>query len=234
MSYAHYSQLLDAAVDLDASQPVPEPEIARFDGLLPEGLQEVWRCHGNRLVFGDGRLRLCDPRPVQAVLAPWFRGDPELNLARLVPYAISSLGHISLTDNALRSILLSPASSQLSIGAFQPSPAGETDLDFFLARGLVARSKTVAGLKGDDLHTQGVARHGPIGRGEMFDWDPALQLAKQVSETGKSKLNKFNALERIAYLRDLAPLELHRMFKNVFEAVPYGGETFVRFVGSPQ
>ena len=234
MSYDHYASVLREAIDLEAGQPVPEAEIARFDGLVPEGLQEVWRRHGNQLVFGDGRLRLCDPRALLEVLAPWFQSDPELDSARLVPHAISSLGRISLTDNSFRSIMLSPSSSQLSIGEFQSSPTGETDLDFFLARGLAARSKIVAGLKGDDLHTQGVARHGPIGPGEMFDWDPALQLAKHWSETGKSKLNKFNALERIAYLRDLAPLELHRVFKDVFEAVPYGGETFVRFVGSPQ
>ena len=230
MSYDHYAALLRQAVDLDAAQPVAEAEIARFDGLVPAGLQEVWRRHGNQLVFGEGRVRLCDPQAVQTVLAPWFEGDPQLDIARLVPYAISSIGHISLTDNSLRSIMLSPSSSQLSIGGFQPSPSGETDLDFFLARGLSGRAKGVTGLKGGDLHTQGVAKNGPIGPGEMFGWEPALQLDKK----RKAKLTRFVALERIAYLRDLAPLELHRSFRDVFEAVPYGGETFVRLIGPRQ
>ena len=233
MSYDHYASVLREAVNLDAGQPVPEPEIARFDGLVPEGLQEVWRRHGNQLVFKEGRVQLCDPRAVQAVLAPWFECDPELGLAQIVPYAITSLGDILLTENTLRSIFIHTSMSHLSIGRFSPSPSGETDLDFFLAHALSSECEGFVAWEGDDLHADGVARNGAPALGEMLGWDPALQLAEQVSETRKSKLKTFNALERIAYLRDLAPLELHRVFKDVFEAVPYGGETFVRFVGQP-
>lgn len=234
MSYAHYSQLLDTAVDLDAGQPVPEPEIARFDGLVPEGLQEVWRRHGNQLVFGEGRVQLCDPRVLQDALAPWFEGDPELDLARLVPYAIGSVGDILLTENTLRSMCIHTSMSRLSIGRFNPPSSGATNVDFFLAHALSSRCEDFAAGAADDLHVNCVARHGAPALGEMLGWEPALQLAEQVSETRKSKLKTFNALERIAYLRDLAPLELHRMFKDLFEAVPYGGETFVRFVGRPR
>ena len=230
MSYENYTQVLKQAINLDESQPVPADQIARFDGLVPDGLQEVWRRHGNQLLFAEGRVQLCDPKAVQAVLKPWFDGDPEIDIEELVPYAISSLGDILLTDNSLRSMSINTSMSRLSIGTFNPPPPGEEDVDFFLAHALSGECEGFAAWAADDLHVNCVARHGAPGLGEMFDFDPALRAR----EDPNAKLNKFNALERIAYLRDLAPLELHRVFKNVQEAVPYGGETFVRFVGKPK
>ena len=90
MVRSRYCSILESVKDLNLVAPAPSAWIGQYSDLAPNGLQEVWRRHGSALLIGDGRMQFCDPTPIQAALAPWFEGDPDLRIDRLVPYAYSS------------------------------------------------------------------------------------------------------------------------------------------------
>lgn len=57
--------------------PVPAGVVASYENLLPGLVLDLWESHG----IGDldgGRLRLCIPRSLQAVMNQLFEGDPYL------------------------------------------------------------------------------------------------------------------------------------------------------------
>ena len=77
MPYIDYDPLLAHARNLDSAKPAPEVEIARYRGVLPEGLLEFCARHGNQIVFGDGIMQMCDPATFAPIIQDWFEGDPE-------------------------------------------------------------------------------------------------------------------------------------------------------------
>lgn len=225
MSYRHYEAVLRRADTSQNTHPMPETEIARYDGRVPAGLQEVWRRHGTALTFGGGRIQLCDPHIMQTVLAPAFEGDPEFDIDTLVPYAFDSLGNILFTDNTLRDLMLRTFDSVFTAFRFH---GDETDPDFFLARALEQGSKHLSALdEDDDLHADCVAQCGSLVSGEVYGFVPPLQIGDGTN----ARFERFAAPERFAYLLNLGLVKYHRVFRNVFEAAEFGGEPFIRYIG---
>lgn len=229
MSYDHYLPILAYVTNPADAMPMPEAEIARFAGLVPDGLADVWRRHGNRLSFADGRVQLCDPVAMQARLAPWFSGDPEFDIARMVPYAYSSSGDILLTNGTLETFSIALPASEFKTGRYNPPPAGAPEIDFYLAHSLnVYLDAAFIEMMGFDLHAESAAELGALAPGEIFTYSPPLQ---QMAEG--STLVKAPILETIENIQASGPLELHRTFNDELEAARYQGQTFVRTIGRP-
>lgn len=231
MSYEDYLPIIQQVTNLDSARPVPEAQISQYGDLIPAGLREVWRRHGNALLIGDGRMQFCDPAPVQAALAPWFSGDRELSIDRLVPFAYSSLGSVLLTDGNLTLYDLGLEFSKLAIIPLTIPSEDMRQLEPNLARRLRNRLSFIAGLDTDiDDHLEASRELGPIGIGDVFGWEPPFQVV--VDET--NKLHKFTITDLITRTQALGPLELHRTFRDELEAAKYLGETFVRNIGGPR
>lgn len=224
MPYTDYEPLLAVARNLDSARPVPEAEIARYRGVLPDGLLEFWARHGNQLVFGDGYSQMCDPATYAPVIQEWFEGDPEFDPQRLVVYAVGSFGQLSMCDGTTREFGVYPQLGEFTTGKFNPPPTGENHLDFFLAHVFKLGTVTSRFIDKDDLHTKAVAKHGPLAQGEMFTWVPALQIAQR-----GNKIEKVDAEVQIAILQEFGPLKY--IADNFTDDGIYLGTDFKRFIG---
>lgn len=224
MPYADYEPLLAHARNLDGAKPVPEAEIARYRGVLPDGLLEFWARHGNQIVFGDGYIQMCDPATFAPVILDWFAGDPEFDPQRLVVYALGSFGQLNMCDGTTREFGVYPQLGEFTTGKFNPPPTGENYLDFFLAHVLKLGTVTPRFIDKDDRHTEAVAKHGPLSQGEMFTWVPALQIAKK-----GNRIEKVDAEVQIAILQEFGPLKY--IADNFTDDGIYLGTEFKRFIG---
>lgn len=229
MSYEDYTPILQQVVNLSRAVPMTSGQIRQYSDLVPNGLQEVWRRHGSTLLIGDGRMQFCDPTPIQAALAPWFEGDPDLRIDRLVPYAYSSTEAILLTDGTFTRYDLDMNFSRLTVSAFDTSAGQTPNLDAHLVRSILAGMTFEPYFDTDvDFHAEGEKAFGQIKSGEAFGWEPPFQVV--MNET--NQLQKFDIAQLVARLQAIGPLELHRAFRNEIDAAQYGGVTFVRTIGS--
>lgn len=230
MSYEDYAPILQQVTNFDSARPVPDAQIRQFGDLIPDGLSELWRRHGNTLLIGDGRVQFCNPAVIQAALAPWFMGDLELSIDRLVPFVYSSFGSILLIDGSLTLYDLDLNFSKLMVTPLAPSSESAVFLDRYVAHSLHISMTFFPVLEGDiDYHAEGIKKFGPIGIGEVFGWEPPFQVV--MDET--NQLQKFKITELIARFQTLGPLEYHRTFRDEVEAAKYLGETFIRNIGKP-
>jgi hypothetical protein len=233
MTFDLYAPIFEQTPDLGTAQPVSEAVVSRYAGLLPDGFLGIWRRYGNRLLIGEGRIQLCDPAPAQAALAPWFTGDPELSIDRMVPVAYTSLGSILLLDGSLTAHDLDLELRRLTRFPMLRDAEALTDVDTWVAQRLRADMTFVRHDRSDvDYHARAVRKHGPLQPGEVFGWEPPFDLSDVAPMKPRPPLRKFTLADRIARLQSLFPLEYHRSFANIFEAVPYGGQTFIRQVVS--
>lgn len=228
-----YAPILQQIADLDAAQPVPEQVIGRYEGRLPDGLLGVWRRYGNALLIGGGRVQLCDPAPLQAALAPWFKGETRLSIDQMMPVAYTSDGSILLLDESQSSHHLDLELRRLTKDRMMRYGEPLTDVDTWVVQVLQAGMTFVRHHKSDvDIHAVAVRKHGPLQPGEVFGWEPPHALKGAAPPGPRPALHKFLLADRISRLQSLYPLEYHRSFANIAEAVPYGGETFIRHIGS--
>ena len=224
MPYSDYEPLLAYASNLETASPVPEEELARYRGLLPEGLLEFWRRHGNQLIFGDGFMQMCDPATFDPVIRDWFEGDPEFDPERLVVYAMGSFGDLHMSDGTTMSYSVHSQLGEFTAGRFNPPSTGENHLDFFLAHALKLGTVTPRYIDKGDLHSKAVAKYGPLSQGQMFTWVPALQIAKQ-----GNRIEKVDAEVQISVLQDFGPLK-YIADKFTDDGI-YMGTDFQRFIG---
>ena len=224
MPYADYEPLLAYARNLDTAKPVPEAELGRYRGILPDGLLEFWARHGNQLIFGDGYCQMCDPATFAPVIQDWFEGDPEFDPQRLVAYGFHSFGQLMLCDGTTTSYGVYPQLAEFTAGKFNPPPTGENYLDFFLAHTLKLGTVTPRFIDKDDRHTQAVAKHGPLSQGQMFTWVPALQIANQ-----GNRIEKVDAEVQISILQDFGPLKY--IADSFTDDGIYLGTEFKRYIG---
>ncbi|WP_105383823.1 GAD-like domain-containing protein [Neorhizobium alkalisoli] len=224
MPYSDYEPLLAHARNLDSATPVREAEIAPYRGILPDGLLEFWARHGNQLVFGDGFVQMCDPATFAPVIRAWFEGDPEFDPQRLVVYAMGGFGSLYICDGTKIHHNIHTQSSEFTAMKFNPPPTGEDYLDFFLSHALKLGTVTPRYIDDDDLHTEAVAQHGPLSRGEMFTWVPALQMASV-----GNRIEKVDAEVQISILQDFGPLKY--IADNFTPVGVYMGTEFRRVIG---
>lgn len=224
MPYADYEPLLAVARNLGDARPVPEAEIVRYRGILPEGLLEFWARHGNQLVFGDGFIQMCDPATFAPVVNDWFEGDTQFDPDRLIVFAIGSFGQLEMCNGSLTNYSITPQLSEFTEGKFNPPPSGENYLDYFLAHVLKLGTISPRYVDEYDQHNEAVANLGPLSRGEMFTWVPALQLAKRGNRT-----EKVDAEVQLSILQELGPLK-YIADKFTPDGV-YLGTEFKRYIG---
>jgi hypothetical protein len=225
MSYADYEPLLSVARNLDKAKPVAKEVMARYQGILPDGLLEFWARHGNQLVFGDGYIQMCDPALFEPVISSWFDGDPEFEPDRLIVYGLGYSGDLMICDGSTHNISVDVQGSEFRRDRFNSPPkTGENYLDFFLAHVFKLGTVTPRFIDKNDIFNEAVTKHGPLAQGEMFTWVPPLQLAKM-----GNRIEKVDAEVQISILQELGPLK-YIADKFTDDGI-YMGTEFKRFIG---
>ncbi|MBB4292693.1 hypothetical protein GGE16_004772 [Rhizobium leguminosarum] len=74
-------------------------------GKLPDAMVDFWIELG-RGQWRDGLFWICDPEPIMPVLHALFAGDPEFDVARMVPFMRDAFGEVSVWHPKFKLITL--------------------------------------------------------------------------------------------------------------------------------
>ncbi len=209
MSYEDFLPVLNEITNADMARSVPEEAVRAYEGLVPYSLQEIWLRHGTTVLFGDRRLQLCGPAPMQRALAP---------------FACFAPGHILLMGRGSVLYDIHLGFSQLTASPFYAVFGKFSDLVSWLVHCLNIEMHYSPQTKSDvDYHRRGTPEFGPIAIGEKYGCGPPFR----VDSAAKNRICKLAVADEIARIHALGPLEHHRIFKDVSEAAKYGGDRFI-------
>ncbi|MBB3301589.1 hypothetical protein FHT72_005464 [Rhizobium sp. BK077] len=76
-----------------------------YRGKLPDAMVDFWIEYG-RGQWRDGLFWICDPEPIMPVLHALFAGDPEFDVARMVPFMRDAFGEVSVWHPKFKLITL--------------------------------------------------------------------------------------------------------------------------------
>lgn len=88
-------EVLDEYGPLQSRDDVSIAEAEAYRGKLPDAMVDFWIQHG-RGQWRDGLFWICDPAPIMPVLTRIFAGDPEFDVAGMVPFMRDAFGELSI------------------------------------------------------------------------------------------------------------------------------------------
>jgi hypothetical protein len=149
-------------------KPAPSDLVARFRGVLPDSLLDLWSTVGLGF-YGDGLIQLVNPEEYANVLTGWLL-LPAPNPNR-VPIALSAFGTIfyyrKLAEDAEDVALINPHLHQSDVLDWSLS-------DFF--NGTLCDPDGGSELLEPELLMACLTRHGPLAENQMYYPVPALAL----------------------------------------------------------
>ena len=189
----------------DSEEALPAT-IERFRDRLPRKILDFWRDHGWGS-WNNGCLWMCDPTPFDAILGDLFEGDPKYNAENMTVVAYTAVNDLRIWDRRGHTMLVNLRVSD----CFAQPPSALTDPETskpFSHDFLVGMMIKNAIENPRSLYQRATRRWGPVGRGEVFAFVPALQLG---GENSVENLIKVSALEHMSFLSQLEPLKLTRL-----------------------
>ena len=98
-------EVLDEFGPLEDGTTVSASQAETYRGKLPDAMIDFWIEHG-RGQWRDGLFWICDPEPIMPVLHALFAGDPEFDVARMVPFMRDAFGEVSVWHPKFKLITL--------------------------------------------------------------------------------------------------------------------------------
>jgi hypothetical protein len=184
---------------VDTYRPSPDVQRAdrellfKYSKLVPASLLQLWEKVGFGS-YGDGQIWIINPEEYNELLRGWLMLDEE-DPTR-IPLAISAFGHIfyyrRLTDTDEDISVINP---HYSTGDVLTWSLDDFFNDYLCDAEAANEALQIA------LFQDAVSRYGPLEKGQMFIWTPAIRLGGSESV---EHLTKGNALIHLDILLQLA------------------------------
>lgn len=205
-------------------------EAERYAGRVPEALIRFWSEHG-RGAYLDGLYWISDPEPFDPLIATIFKDDPEFDPAEMTHVAHTAFGSLKLWHRRRRGVLVDLLTSTVFNPPERSWHDAKTGLPFsenFSIGTLVAITGAEYTEDQKDLLASAMTRQGPLAPGEVYGFSPALQLGGSYTA---ENLRRVRAIEHLAFLAQLARLNLVSLTVPEPPAFPYGRTEVVRKIG---
>ena len=228
------SYYLDTINDLGPPQrciPLSSEQDTRLSSHLPQSFMDFLRRYG----FGDyfnRKLQYCDPADYVSVLALIFAADPEFSHKDCHILAYTAFGElhcwserhdfitINLVDLRLTSAKLAPAN--FLVPSHLPKRERSTDPDV-LSRSLIPYEKRQYeefDANDQPLFERCVKVHGPLERGEVYGYFPAMAMVGNDSPMRRvENIRRVRALEHFAILAQMGTFHLMRLEQGQYTSV---------------
>lgn len=152
-------------------QDVPESTMAKYRGVLPDRLLEIWNEQGWS-AYGDGLFWTVNPQAYEDIVDMWLSGTPVERIDKYHAIGRTAFGDLFLWGEATGpKITLSCALHTLVIvpGAISESVKnGDQSVSAFFA------TRSRAGCDKANLFERALEQLGSLGPDEMYGFEPAL------------------------------------------------------------
>lgn len=186
---------------------VPETEIEKWQGKLPTRLLEYWRDEG-RSSYYNGLFTLVDPDDYEATLDEWLENSylEEIDIFHAI--AIDGFGGLYLCgENSGQSVAISPIHNTLFV-QIKDISTEQSERSLNISIESLFGSATLDYYNKGGFFEKAVKKLGPLGKNEIFGFEPALILG---GEFDIKCIQKVDARVHLSILAQLAPVEINEI-----------------------
>lgn len=198
-----FEAFIDEFGEADATWPVPEADLDRWRGRLPDRLLDYWASEGWGR-YGQGRFWLVNPSDYQGIVDGWLAQSPLEKLDAFHVIARTGFGKLYLCgEQSGQSAVINCATHAVFAlpSALKSKTPERRDLSIQVMLGVDQDECDLDDEEGQPLFARALASLGPLGPDEIYGFEPALAAG------GRMRLEHLRRLKlapHLAILRQLS------------------------------